>query len=201
MLITFRASDKKTTVFVKFDLNSESARFYDFYAQITKQAVNEVRQRTKSLPAGVDMNISNRAFNAKFQSNYDNLNNLAVTKRVKKPHHLQSNVELNKLKRQSYFGQMLSKQKRISKYDISQPSDLKHIIGLNSKDRSSYYTLSKLLPETVADIATLSISSSSANENSSESSIKSTPSPTCSSSSTSSLSFSSNNKKIESITR
>ncbi len=197
MLITFKASDKKTTVFVKFDLNSESAKFYDFYANITKQAIDEVRQRAKSLPAGVDMSFSNKAFNANFQSNHENLNTLGVKKRVKKPHQ-QSNIELNKLKRQSYFSQMLSKQKRISKYDISQPSDLKHIIALNSKDRNSFYTLSKLLPENVTYVGSLSISSSSANENTSESSSKSTPSPTCSSSSRSSMSFSSN-KKIDSI--
>ena len=56
MLITFRASDKKTTVFVKFDANSESAKFYDYYLQVIKRINTDIKQKTKSLPVGVAAN-------------------------------------------------------------------------------------------------------------------------------------------------
>lgn len=181
MLVTFRASDKKTTVLIKFDMNSEAAKFFDYYAGITLKLAQEVRQRTKSLPAGVNISINNKAFNFT-----DTKGGSEVVKRPPKPLQNQAN---STLKRQSYFGQMMSRQKRISKHDISLPSNVKHVIKLNPNDRNSYYTLSKLLPVSIC--TSLSISSSSANESMVNSSHKSSPSPTYSSSSASSLSFSS----------
>jgi hypothetical protein len=192
MLVAFRASDKKTTVFVKFDMNSEAAKFFDHYADITAQLGQEVRQRTKSLPAGVNMSINNKAFNFDNNKNNNNSGGSEVVKRQTKlnTNQITNNSNNSTLRRQSFFGQMNAKQKRISKHEISLPSNAKHIIKLNPADRNAYYTLSKLLPVSVC--TSLSISSSSANESmAASSSHKSSPSPTYSSSSASSLSFSS----------
>ena len=127
ILITFRASDKKTTVFVKFDMNQEAAKFFDYYARINCKLSQEVKQRTKSLPAGVNINITNKGFTTSNNpANYDNLNN--VVKRAKKP---AANNNLTHMKRQSYLAQMINRQKRISKHEISMPSNLKHIIRYN----------------------------------------------------------------------
>jgi len=50
MIITFKASDRKTTVFVKFDLNNETALFYDYFIHVNRIRINEFKERTKSLP-------------------------------------------------------------------------------------------------------------------------------------------------------
>ena len=187
MLIAFRASDKKTTVFVKFDMNNEAAKFHEYFIQLSRQLSQEIKQRTKSLPAGVQMNITNRAFNASAKNvNVDSSN---VVRRVK--NNMPSPTGMQKLKRQSYFGSIVRPQRRISKNDISNPCDMKHVININTSDRNSFYTLSKLLPISIC--SSLSSSSCSPNESislasSTCSSNKSTPSPTNSSASSSSLS-------------
>ena len=53
MIITFKASDRKTTVFVKFDLNNEAALFYDYFMSINRLKRQEIKQRTKSLPGNL----------------------------------------------------------------------------------------------------------------------------------------------------
>lgn len=90
MLVTFRASDKKTTVFVKFDMNIEAIKFHEHFASINKTLSQEVKQRTKSLPAGVNMNITNKAFNSGFISHEASS---GVVKRVKNPY--QNHHEVN----------------------------------------------------------------------------------------------------------
>ena len=49
MIITFKASDRKTRVFFKFDLNNEAALFYDYFIGINRIQMKEIKERTKSL--------------------------------------------------------------------------------------------------------------------------------------------------------
>jgi hypothetical protein len=67
--------------------------------------------------------------------------------------------------RQSYLIGNI-KYKRISKKEISNPCDLKHIINICSSDRDSYYTLSKLLPATFTSNSYSSPQTSSNNDSS-----------------------------------
>lgn len=145
MLITFKASDRKTTVFVKFDLNNEAASFYDYYLNINKLKNLEIKQRTKSLPVGLGAQ--------KFEQLKQNQ---MVTKRL----HSKLN-EQKRQNRQSFLNTGI-KLKRISKNEISNPCDLKHIINICSSDRDSYYTLSKLLPASVYSSMSTSSSYASA---------------------------------------
>lgn len=148
MLITFRASDRKTTVFVKFDLSSETAQLYEYYLNVCRIKNQEIKQRTKSLPAGLG---TAQHINNNFNNN----------KRLK-------SIDAKKANRQSFYNTNATaasvgiKYKRISKNDISRPRDLKHIINLNPSDRDSFYTLSKLL--TPVSSSSMSSSTSQAND-------------------------------------
>jgi len=51
-IITFKASDRKTLVFIKFDVYQEVFKFFNHYLKIHNKLCEEIRQRTKSLPTG-----------------------------------------------------------------------------------------------------------------------------------------------------
>ena len=101
LIIAFKASDRKTLVFVKFDFYQEVLKFFNYFLKIHTRLNEEIRQRTKSLPNEKTIKPSNVCF---------------------------------------------IKYKRISKHDISLPSNIKHLINLKLNDRNIFYTLSKLLP-------------------------------------------------------
>ncbi|RMZ92784.1 hypothetical protein BpHYR1_029527 [Brachionus plicatilis] len=146
MLVAFKASDKKTTVFMRFDLNPETIKFYEFYKRLIKNVAIDTKMRTKSLPVGYNnsssLNRIKRSQQAKNNVNFYNYDyNLLEGA---------SSTIRNKSKRQSC--QIVSepkervRPKRISKNDISNPCNYKHVISLKASDKNSYYTLSKLLP-------------------------------------------------------
>ncbi len=195
MLITFRASDRKTTVFVKFDLNNEAASFYEYYLNINQVKQIEMKQRTKSLPAGIGIQIVNKGFAGQINSGGDKN---VVTKRMTLKMNEQKRQQYLK-NRQSYYNNIANnnngiKYRRISKNDISNPCDLKHIININHSDRDSYYTLSKLLPTTVysSSISTSNSYNSSYSSSSPTNDLSCLSSSSNSNSSTS-ISLSSNN--------
>lgn len=185
MLVTFRASDKKTTVFLRFDINSETIKFYDYYKRLIKNIIVDIKQRTKSLPIGVGNANSNGK--SKKQSKHD----INLTNKFKSAqngasinfynydynlfeNNSSSSPNKNKHKRQSYqiSTELPSpvKLKKITKNDISNPCNYKHIINLKSNDKNSYYTLSKLLPACLSSTSSSNASTSVTNE--------ATPSPT-----------------------
>ena len=183
MLVTFKASDKKTIVLIKFDLNSEMVKFYDYYAQVTKRISTEIKQRTKSLPVGVGCaNLSGyggtvgssrkpvqlRRDLAKLSANYE----LYFNYNAEQADRISANLKsTSRMKRHSCYKAPCKSSKRISVQDISLPTNPKHIISVQLPDRRNLYTLSKLLPLETQERA----------EN------KSTPSPTYSISSGSQL--------------
>lgn len=125
VLITFKASDKKTTVFLKFDLSIESLKFYEYYKQVSQNqpmgggkssGQTLIKEKTKSLPAGLGNVTSQR----KYAKQY-----------LAKSASTSTGLRCRK----------------ITKKEISPPCNLKHIINITSQDRDVYYTLSKLLPE------------------------------------------------------
>ena len=158
MLITFKASDKKTVVLIKFDMNSEMVKFYDYYAQVTKRISTEIKQRTKSLPVGIGCaNLSGysgtvgstrkpvqlRRDLAKLSANYE----LYFNYNAEQANKISSNLKsASRMKRHSCYKTPCKSSKRISVHDISFPTNPKHIISVQLPDRRNFYTLSKLLP-------------------------------------------------------
>ena len=137
LIITFKASDRKTLVFVKFDVGNEVLKFFNYYLKIHSRLCEEIRQRTKSLPTGVGSEINKKP------------------PMPTPPQHQQQSQQKQQIS--------ILKYKRISKHDISLPKDIKHLINIKINDRNSYYTLSKLLPQqssTSPSSASLSTSSS-----------------------------------------
>lgn len=156
MLVAFKASDKKTTVFMKFDLNTEAIKFYEFYKRLIKNVVIDPKLRTKSLPVGYsNANSFNRI--KKNQQARNNINFYNYDYNL-----LESNPSTirNRSKRQSCQivsePKERSKTKRISKNDISNPCNYKHIISLKASDKNSFYTLSKLMPDSSSRTCCLS---------------------------------------------
>ncbi len=141
ILITFKASDKKTTVFLKFDLDLETIKFYEHYKEITKNLglsaastrSRAAKDKTRSLPPGVGaaQHLSSKKYAQEYLKNEMNL--------------IQNEQNLR------------LKCKKITKKDISAPLNLKHVINLTSHDRESFYTLSKLLPVAQATTTTSTI--------------------------------------------
>lgn len=156
MLVAFKASDKKTTVFMKFDLNPETIKFYEFYKRLIKNVLIDTKLRTKSLPVGC--NTSN-SYN-RIKRNQQARNSIRFYNYDYNIIENGSNTLKNKSKRQSC--QIISetkekqKTKRISKNDISNPCNFKHIISLKASEKNSYYTLSKLLPASLSRSSCLS---------------------------------------------
>ncbi|CAF0709627.1 unnamed protein product [Brachionus calyciflorus] len=147
MIMTFKASDKKTTVFMKFDLNTETIKFYEFYKRLIKNVVIDTKQRTKSLPVGV----GNANSSTKLKRNSQNRN---VSFYNYDYNLLDSGSSPNKSKYKRQSCQIVPenekiKFKRITKNDISNPCNYKHIISLKLSDKNLHYTLSKLLPNTI----------------------------------------------------
>ena len=127
-LITFKASDRKTLVFVKFAINAEISKFFNYYLQMNKKYIEELRSRAKSLPIGIGSNQMNkRNENWKLQS-------LSIRDDIKKKDEIQNFLNENKYR-------------RLSKSDISNPCSPRHIINLKLAEKDSFYTLSKLLPQ------------------------------------------------------
>lgn len=209
MLVTFRASDKKTTVFMKLDISAETVKFFDYYQKTILSILIEIKQKTKSLPVGLgnpnlntklkrtqkcDTSFKNRT---KATKSATNTNIYACEYNLFDNNSRSSeNQNRNKNKRRSChigpdFAQV--RLKKITKNDISNPCNYKHIINLKQIDKNSYYTLSKLLP-----VLESSTSSNTSNQNS-------TPSPcyslTSSSSTTSASSYMPSHNSAEVQTR
>jgi hypothetical protein len=121
LIITFKASDRKTLVFVKFDIYQEVLKFFSYYLRVHNRLCDEIRQRTKSLPVGVGNEIMGK--------------NLA-----------KKTLKNGTVDKQNVSNICIIKYKRISKNDISLPSNTKHLINIKLNERYLYYTLSKLLP-------------------------------------------------------
>jgi hypothetical protein len=169
MLITFRASDKKTTVFIKFDVTNETAKFYDYYLQVIKRISTDIKQKTKSLPVGTSpthLNQFNKSVRIKsghlnlrdeLQATHQELyfnysKNLMNDDTNEKLARVSSNQRNNPKRRSFYFSNTpnnKAKRATITKSDISAPANPKHIININLFDRQIYYTLSKLIPESI----------------------------------------------------
>jgi hypothetical protein len=171
ILITFRASDKKTSVFIRFDINNEAISFYNYYLDLLKKNADMMcsTQRAKSLPAGLTsssvystVNRYHKSNTFKIDTNKSKLNNKYTGSKTGTIFSTRNNDNLNinninnnnntinnrKMKRQSCFITFSStnKIKKITKNDISNPSNVKHITNIKPNDRSVFYTLSKLLP-------------------------------------------------------
>ena len=183
MLITFRASDKKTTVFIKFDTNAETAKFYDYYLQVIKRISVDIKQKTKSLPVGITSSHLNQFNKNMRKSQHLNLQNESQVSNEfyfnysKEQQSNETTVKLGKIssrnspKRRSFYlsntpPSSSKGKKAISKSEISAPANPKHIINIKLFDRPIYYTLSKLIPEPITKKLTEHLSN------------KMTPSPT-----------------------
>jgi hypothetical protein len=125
-LITFKASDRRTTVFIRFDLESEVEEFFNYYIKMESIVVNDSISnmnsinKTKSLPTGMMGLHSQRIFNKS------------------------STLKIHQINALSF--ETTKKNKRINKNDISSPLTIQHIINIKSSDKSSFYTFNKLLP-------------------------------------------------------
>lgn len=137
LVITFRASDRKTLVFVKFDVYQEVIKFFNYYLMVHHKLCEEIKQRTKSLPIGV----GNEILKPTQQQKRSTMTHNYMQKPTQKCKKLSSTLE-----NQNATTICVVKCKRISKNDISMPLNLKHLINVKLNDRNSYYTLSKLLP-------------------------------------------------------
>ena len=174
ILISFRASDKKTSVFIRFDLNNEAVAFYNHYLDLMKKNADMMAttQRAKSLPAGltsssiystvnkysksntckIDANNKSRSNNKYTGSKTGTIvtrrNNENLTLMNSNINNGNNTINSKKMKRQSCFITFSSTNriKKITKNDISHPSNAKHITNIKSNDRNIFYTLSKLLP-------------------------------------------------------
>jgi hypothetical protein len=137
----FKASDKKTFVLVKFDLNLESIKFYDYYKSILGNLLFELKQRAKSLPISAAAVHSHASSAAVTTSNH-----LKLT-RLKKSSNDLSLVNRKKAANGENVQPPASlRLKRITKSEISPPCNLMHIINITPAEKDLYYTLSKLLP-------------------------------------------------------
>jgi hypothetical protein len=132
-LVTFKASDRKTLVFIKFDFSADVVKFYEYYMQAHLKRAEENRQRARSLPVGVGNQIS---INRNTLQKIDNSKLESETSC--KRHSKCSNSLINEYK-----------YRRLSKCEISNPCSPRHIINVKISEKDSFYTLSKLLPRKV----------------------------------------------------
>ncbi len=51
--VSFKASDRRTTVFLKLSVRSEFPGFVDYFKKIHRKISDETKQRTKSLPTRI----------------------------------------------------------------------------------------------------------------------------------------------------
>jgi hypothetical protein len=116
-LISFKASDRKTTIFLKFNVKAEFLSFFDYFKKTHHRICDELKQRTKSLP--VRSIEQQKLFNTRLGG-------------------METGGCLDRDMDQFKF-------RRISKRDISKPFSLRHFISIKSTDKHKYYTLSKLL--------------------------------------------------------
>jgi hypothetical protein len=143
-IITFKASDRNSLVFVKFDINSEISKFFEFYFKVNRKLVEELKLRTKSLPINVGCQINLKKLPKDTKNKLEKLKNIPTSANV-----------------------CIVKYKRICKNDISKPTGVKHIINVRLNDRLSFYTLSKLLPynDSLIDSSSQSSTTSSSKTN------------------------------------